>query len=150
MIDPVTGMFWASWQDESAALEDIELVGAEAAIAWGRERSQIVYIRLGHRGDTYFFAGSGVQPKSDDEPLPVWPPAEPPPGGWWEPPKCPSLAEIQSIAAEVEAGARSAENAAGWASDRMHVAMMEAASLPVVEALYRLMEAGGETGFKLR
>src|SRR5206468_4526 len=52
--------FWASWQDddEPAALEDVELVGAEAAIHWGRARSCTVLIRLGNRGDTYFSAGS--------------------------------------------------------------------------------------------
>lgn len=152
MIDPDTGLFWASWQDESepAALEDVELVGAEAAIAWDRERSEIVYIRLGHRGDTYFFAGSGVQPESDDEPVPVWPPTGAPPGGWWEPPTVPSLAEIEGVAAEVEAGTRSAKDAALWALDRMHPAMTESAAVAVIEALYRLIEAGGETGIKLR
>jgi hypothetical protein len=60
MIDPSTGRFGASWQyeDEPAELEGVELVGAEAAIRWGRERANTVLIRLGNRGDTYFSAGS--------------------------------------------------------------------------------------------
>jgi len=67
MIDPSTARFSASWQDEDgpATLEDIELDGAEAAIAWGRERSETVLIRLGNRGDTYFSAG--VAPAEDDD-----------------------------------------------------------------------------------
>src|SRR5262245_17817886 len=84
MIEPATGRFWASWQDEDerAALEDVELAGADAAIAWGRERSDTVLIRLGNRGDTYFSAGSR-QAEDDEGPLPSWPPLAPPPGGWW-------------------------------------------------------------------
>ena len=81
MIDPATGRFWASWQDEAeGTIEDIEVDGAEAAIEWGRERSETVYIRLGHRGDTYFSAGV-VDAEDDDGPMPVWPPPGPPPGG---------------------------------------------------------------------
>jgi hypothetical protein len=152
MIDPATALFWASWQDEneSAALANIELVGAEAAIAWGRGRSEIIWIRLGHRGDTYFFAGSVVQPESDDEPIPAWPPAGPPPCGWWEPPICPTLAEVERVAAEVASGTRSTEDAASWAWDRMHPTITEGAPSSVVEALHRLIEAGGETGLRRR
>jgi hypothetical protein len=82
MIDPATARFRASWQDEdeSAELEDIEVVGAEAAIRWGGERSNTVLIRLGNRGDTYFSAGS-LLAEDDDGPLPAWPPSGPPPGG---------------------------------------------------------------------
>jgi hypothetical protein len=152
LIDPATGLFWASWQDEgeSAALEDVELVGADVAIAWGRERSESVWIRLGNRGDTYFFAGSGMQPESDDEPIPDWPPAGPPPGGWWEPPTCPTLPEVERVAAEVTSGIRSAKDAALWAWDRMYPSITEGAPSPIVEALHRLIEAGGETGLKPR
>lgn len=120
MIDPETGRFWASWQDDDAegVVEDIELDGAEAAIAWGRERSETVYIRLGHRGDTYFSAGA-VHAEDDEGRLPLWPPAGPPPGGWWTPPVPPTLADVQAVAAEVARGERSAESAAAWALDRM-------------------------------
>ena len=151
MIDPATGLFWASWQDEgeSATLEDVEFVGAEAAIAWGRERSEVVWIRLGHRGDTYFFAGGVAQPESDDEPVPDWPPDGPPSGGWWEPPTCPTLPEVERIASEVASGTRSAEDAASWAWDRMDPTITERAPSSVVDALHRLIEAGGEIGLKL-
>jgi hypothetical protein len=92
MVDPESGRFWVSWQnddDDEGLIADDEIIGAEAAIAWARERSSDVVIRLGHRGDTYFWAGEGVEPveDSDDEPLPVWPPAGPPPSGWYTPPE---------------------------------------------------------------
>jgi hypothetical protein len=84
MIHPELGRFWASWQDDDGVIEDVEIDGAEAAVAWGRERSDFVPIRLGHRGDTYFSAGE-KHLEDDDGPLPRWPPAGPPPEGWWEP-----------------------------------------------------------------
>ena len=42
MVHPASTRFWASWQDEGETqpLDDIEIDGAEAAIAWGRERSE--------------------------------------------------------------------------------------------------------------
>ncbi|MFL5964502.1 MAG: hypothetical protein ACJ757_16605 [Gaiellaceae bacterium] len=151
MVDPATGLFRASWQDESesAALEDVEIVGADAAIAWGRERSEVVMIRLGSRGDTYFSAGV-AQPEGDDEPESDWPPSGPPPGGWWEPPSSPTLAEVGRIAAEVDSGARSAEDAATWASDRMRPAITKGAPSTVVQALIRLMELAGKGGLGVR
>jgi len=87
MVDPAVARFWASWQDDdldgpAALLEEVDLDSADAAIAWGRKRSEIVLIRLGHRGDTYFSAGSS-QPR--DDPMPAWPPPAPPPDGWWSP-----------------------------------------------------------------
>jgi hypothetical protein len=91
MVDTEKAVFWASWQGSEGsgdgAIEDAEVHGAEAAIAWGRARSSIVFIRLGHRGDTYFWAGEGPEPveEPDDDPLPVWPPSAPPPAGWWTP-----------------------------------------------------------------
>src|SRR6266576_1302273 len=54
MVDPACAHFWVSWQNDDGgegALEDNEVVGAEAAIAWGRKRSAEIWIRLGHRGD---------------------------------------------------------------------------------------------------
>lgn len=83
MVDPETSLFWVSWQDETA--DDVvesrdDIVGAEAAIAWGRERADVVVIRLGHRGDTYFSAGDIPDPS-----MPPWPPRTPPAEGWFTP-----------------------------------------------------------------
>jgi len=141
MINPATARFWASWQDEaeSRALEDVELDGAEAAIEWGRARSRIVWIRLGHRGDTYFSAGT-THPDDDEEPTPVWPPAGPPPGGWWEPPTVPTLREIERVAAEVASEMRSAEDAAHWAMDRLRPVIEEGAPQEIRAALLRLVD----------
>jgi hypothetical protein len=60
MVDPETSLFWVSWEND--AEDDVgewrdDIVGAEAAITWGRERADVVVIRLGHTGDTYFSAG---------------------------------------------------------------------------------------------
>jgi hypothetical protein len=88
MVDPATASFWVSWQDEDAreGLEDDEIVGAEAAIVWGRERADVVVIRLGHRGDTYFSAGAvHPRPEGNETALPIWPPDGPPPEGWYTP-----------------------------------------------------------------
>ena len=60
MIDPETGLFWASWQHDGdgvpnpGVLENIELVGADAAVGWGRARAETVIIRLGHRHHDFF------------------------------------------------------------------------------------------------
>ncbi len=98
MVDPACAHFWVSWQNDDGgegALEDNEVVGAEAAIAWGRKRSAEIWIRLGHRGDTYFWAGEGQQPVEEGEdPYPDWPPSEPPPGGWFTPREGPPLVGI--------------------------------------------------------
>jgi hypothetical protein len=81
LVDPIGTLFWASWKhDEEGLLGDADIRGAEAAIAWGRERAKVVLIRLGKYENTYFSAG--------DEPLrdmPSWPPSVPP-AGWWTPP----------------------------------------------------------------
>jgi len=77
MVDPATSEFGASWQDDHAEIEYAEFVGAETAIAWGRERSDIVLIRL--NAYTYFSAGALRRTLK-----PPWPPARPP-GGWWNP-----------------------------------------------------------------
>jgi hypothetical protein len=83
MVDPDTSSFWVSWQEEGLA--DViewrdDIVGAEAAIAWGRERAAVVVIRLGHTGDTYFSAGDIADPS-----VPSWPPRTPPPEGSFTP-----------------------------------------------------------------
>lgn len=143
MIDPATGRFWASWQDEGepASLADIELDGAEAAIEWGRERSERGLIRLGNRGDTYFSAGS-LLARGDEGPLPVWPPRAVPPGGWWEPPRVPTLEEIERVFAEVTAATRTVEDAVRWAMDRLGRAIEENAPGDVQAALTRLIGLG--------
>lgn len=95
MTDPATSVFWASWQDDGV-LDDVELQGAEAAIAWGRERANAVLIRLGHTEQTYFSAGDG--PASE---MPPWPPQGAPVEGWWSPTDAPpSPADETSAAAE--------------------------------------------------
>ena len=87
MIDPERARLWVSWQDEDAegAVENVDLDGADAAIAWGRERSRVVLIRLGNRGDTYFSAGEEHVVDDEGEPLPPSPPKRSPTGGWWDP-----------------------------------------------------------------
>jgi hypothetical protein len=84
MVDPARATFWASWQTGDRALEDVEIVGAEEAIAWGNERADVVYIRLGHTDGTYFSAGAAEENDLDEPPPPRWPPAGPPPEGWWD------------------------------------------------------------------
>jgi hypothetical protein len=83
MVDPETSLFWVSWQNDAA--DDViewrdDVLGAEAAIAWGRRRADVVVIRLGHAGGTYFSAGS-----RPDASIPSWPPQTPPPEGWFRP-----------------------------------------------------------------
>jgi hypothetical protein len=56
-VDPKTAIFWSSWQDDGV-LEDAEIAGADSAVAWGRARSDRVFIRLGHTEDTYYSAGA--------------------------------------------------------------------------------------------
>jgi hypothetical protein len=150
MIDPTKARFWVSWQDddEPSFLGDDEVDGAEAAIVWGRERSDTVLIRLGHRGDTYFSAGS-FHARADDGPLPVWPPTDPPPGGWWEPPKVPTLLEIEHVETQVASGERSAQDAANWAMDRLRPSIDENAPEDIRAALFRLIQLAppGPRGF---
>ncbi|HZE15025.1 MAG TPA: hypothetical protein VE197_04555, partial [Mycobacterium sp.] len=52
MADPVTRVFWASWQDDGP-LPDVHIVGAaDAAIAQGRSGAERVRIRLGRSQET--------------------------------------------------------------------------------------------------
>lgn len=93
MIDPDTGLFGASWyiDDDGPAVEHTRLVGAEAAIAWGRERADVVLIRLGaHEPGGYLSAGAipGRLDENEDAPLPDWLPApDRPAEGWYSPPE---------------------------------------------------------------
>ena len=77
MVDPANTAFWASWEYKGN-MEDVHVLGAAEAIAWGRQRASRVLIRLGHTRESYFSAGD----ESDDG-LPRWPPASAPSAGWW-------------------------------------------------------------------
>jgi hypothetical protein len=81
LTDPVATLFWASWQHEDeGVLGNTDIRGAEAAIAWGRQRANVVLIRLGSSEDTYFSAGDEHR-----KGMPSWPPPVPA-DGWWIPP----------------------------------------------------------------
>jgi hypothetical protein len=92
-VDPVTTVFWVNWEylaDDSddrgvTLLATEEIVGAEAAIAWGRERSLVVRIRLSHGRDGCFSAGEIFRAYGEDVPTASWPPSVAPPKGWWNP-----------------------------------------------------------------
>ena len=143
MIDPETAVFWASWQHDGdgvpnpGVLEDIELVGADAAVGWGRARAETVIIRLGHRHHDFFSAGDSPA-EGEDGPLPTWPPASPPEPGWWKLPPRPTLAEVGRVEAEVAAGTTSVGEAARWALARLDPAITEEAPKDVMFALARL------------
>ena len=141
MIDPQTGLFFASWQGdpvvEDRVLEEIELVGAEPAVLWGRARAETVIIRLGHHHGSFFSAGDS-RVEDDDGPVPAWPPAGPPAGGWWQPPPRPTLAEVDQVAAEVAAGTLSADEAAQWALARLDPGIDGEAPEGVIDALAQL------------
>ena len=136
MVDPETGLFWASWQEPDRALEDIELVGADGTILWGRARAETVIIRLGHRHNDFFSAGDSLA-EGEDGPLPTWPPSTPQ-VGWWTPPRVPSLAEVEQVDAEIAAGTLSADEAARWALARLDPVVSEEAPKDVTLALARL------------
>jgi len=84
MVDPESSLFSVSWQDEvkGEVVGDEEIVGADAAIAWARERADVVLIRLGHTRDTYFSAG---EHRAYAATMPIWPPRDPPSEGWYRP-----------------------------------------------------------------
>jgi len=84
-VDPVTTTFWVSWQDYDEErelgelLENSQVVGADAAIAWGRERSDRVLIRLSHETESHFSAGVVDLTERTDgtgRPYPRWPPTD--------------------------------------------------------------------------
>jgi hypothetical protein len=149
MVDPAHSRFWVSWQAEDKneetydLLEHAEIDGADPAIAWGRQRASVVWIRLGHRGDTYFSAGEHhADDDTDNEPVPHWPPAGPPAGGWWtppEPPPPPTRADGLAVIAELANGTRSEESAAAWAYDRIIPAVDADADEETRELLFELM-----------
>ncbi|MDQ1461983.1 MAG: hypothetical protein QOI08_3467 [Actinomycetota bacterium] len=150
MVDPRTALFRASWQDEGEpdTLGDIEDVGAEVAIAWGRARSEIVLIRLGHRGNTYFSAGV-VNATDDDGPMSLWPPDGPPPEGWWTPLAVPSLVEAEEVARAAEEGRMQPEAAALWAFDRIGATIEAGADQALFVALAALTSGWVQIGGRL-
>jgi hypothetical protein len=66
----LTGRFWASWQTPGGVREEAFGLLADDAIAWGRERTDRVFIRLGV-GD-YYWAGIGPAPPG----AAPWPPPD--------------------------------------------------------------------------
>jgi hypothetical protein len=72
---PPLSAFWASWEVEDAGGETAYFRTVEDAIAWGRERSRVVLVRLGSGADeTYFSAGDAPGFRTEGTPMPVWPP----------------------------------------------------------------------------
>jgi hypothetical protein len=68
----LTGRFRAHVESEDDGLgEEIEDVSADEAIAWGRERADVVLIRT---GDSDYYSAGAENPDLDD--LPEWPPAD--------------------------------------------------------------------------
>jgi hypothetical protein len=72
----LTGRFTAHWEGEDVSehMDGPEGVPVEEAIAWGRERADVVLIRLGD-SDVHYSAGRLQPPPEpdDEEDLPVWP-----------------------------------------------------------------------------
>jgi len=94
LVDPEMSAFYVSWQESDTdtrrgeLLEDAGVItGAETAIAWGRERSDRVLIRLSHSDQGQFSAGRVqlTESKGGGREFPAWPPISPPPDGWWTP-----------------------------------------------------------------
>ena len=95
-VDPATSVFWTSWQyiaddapDDAGAelLGHEDILGADAAIAWGRGRARIVLIRLSHAAESYFSVGELPYTGTlGGKRVPPWPPTGPPPRGWFTPP----------------------------------------------------------------
>ena len=121
MVEPENADYWVSWQD-AADPEDDVVHGAAAAVAWGRKRSSVVMIRLGHSQGTYFSAGDEHPADRDDaeEHVPHWPATEPR-DGWWCPPPVPSLAEVEQMVARVAGGDVARSDAAEWADERLQL-----------------------------
>jgi len=106
MVDPEASTFSVSWQDwddetqRGELLEDGgEMDDAEAAIAWGRERSDRVLIRLAHTHESQFSVGRAALTENMDgsgRAFPAWPPDSAPPEGWWTP-SAEAAAEAEAI-----------------------------------------------------
>lgn len=95
MVEPARSPFSVhseDWDGDAGRGELLELggaiVGAEAAIEWGRARCDRVLIRLTHSHDGQYSAGA--EPLTDEraghgDPLPTWPPKETGREPWWTP-----------------------------------------------------------------
>jgi hypothetical protein len=120
MIDPEATDFWVSWQDDDRALEDDAVRGADAAIEWGRKRSRVVMIRLGHSAGTYFSAGDerpAVERDDPNWPVPAWPPEGPPTGGWWSPPPARTLDQVAAKSELAQRDELDRQAAREWAEE---------------------------------
>jgi hypothetical protein len=138
MIDPDTADFGASWQDDGS-LEDEVLHGAAAAVEWGRERSDVVMIRLVHHEGSYFSAGE--RHLAD---VPHWPPPGAPPEGWWTPPPIPTLEDVTAKVESVQRGETDPAEARSWAKEQLAIFLPELGEshLPTLRALWELSEDG--------
>jgi hypothetical protein len=95
LVDPEAFSFslhWEDWDDEKQVgvmlADGGKVVGAAAAIAWGRARCDRVLIRLAHTYESNFSAGCVELTEKLDgsgQAFPTWPPDDPPPEGWWAP-----------------------------------------------------------------
>jgi len=68
---------WLATHEHGDLHEEVEFDEIEEAIAWGRERAEIVLVRLGTTRDTCYSAGAIRAHESLDgsgEALPPWPP----------------------------------------------------------------------------
>ena len=138
MIEPDAAGFRASWQDDPGELEDAMIRGAAAAVEWGRERSDVVMIRLGHSAGSYFSAGE--RHPADDDGVPHWPPLGPPPEGWWGPPPVPTLEEVTAKIESVGRGELGQAEAAAWAEEQLAIFGFDLGErdLPTLRALFEL------------
>lgn len=114
MIDPAIAEFGGSWQDDRV-LEDVVVYGADAAVEWGRRRSDRVLIRLGHSRASYFSAGDEHPAPDEEGEVPHWPPSAPPPEGWWYPPPLPTLDRVAAMAEKLDSGEIDQATAREWA-----------------------------------
>jgi hypothetical protein len=137
LIDPDTAEFGASWQDEDL-LEDEVFRGAAAAVGWGRKRSDVVMIRLGHHEGSYFSAGE--RHPADAEGVPRWPPT-PPAEGWWTPPPLPTLEEVQARIDRPERGETDQTEARAWAEAQLAIFGRDL-DVPTLKALVDLSDGG--------
>jgi hypothetical protein len=91
LVDPERSSFDVHWEDPDVPemlANAGEILGAEEAIRWGRERCDRVLIRLAHTLESYYSAGDVPLTENMDgtgRGLPLWPPVHPPSEGWWTP-----------------------------------------------------------------
>jgi hypothetical protein len=141
MIDPEGAELSVSWQDDDLLADEVVRGGA-AAVEWGRRRADVVMIRLGHHEGSYFSAGDSHP--ADEKGVPHWPPAGPPPEGWWTPPPVPTLEDVAAVAERVERGELDPAEAAAWAHEReWSYVFTDELDAPTLRALIELRERLG-------